>query len=67
MRDPTSLSAAINASDGHRSSPPSLYEQTAQKAMLGPDARRLWDQAASGRGPLSRLALDAPFQEKAAS
>ena len=30
--------------------------------MLGPDARRLWDQAANGRGPFSRLALDAPFQ-----
>ena len=33
--------------------------------MLGPDARRLWDQAANGRGPLSRLALDAPFHDKA--
>ena len=33
--------------------------------MLGPDARRLWDQAANGRGPFSRLALDAPFHDKA--
>ena len=45
-------------------SPPSVYEQTAQKAMVGPDARHLWEEASdpfSRLGPF-RLALDAPFQ-----